>query len=322
MRRKLSLLAVPVLIVSLAACTGGGSDDPSASPAADASSAPQAACPEPGDLSDAVEVSGDAGAEPTVTFDAPLDVTDVQRTIVSEGDGDEVQPGDVVETSIVVYDAQSGEELQSVGYDGTDPLQLTASEEFYVAGLVAAVNCAPVGSRTVTVASAESLTPTGATAPPSGAAVIVADIGEILPAVDDCTDGEVEFPTVTRTDAGAPVVTIPDVMPPCETQIETLVTGDGPVVADDADVSVNYQGVNWRTGEVFDESYSRGAPTDFNLGQVVPGFTKAIAGQTVGSQVVVVVAPDDGYGPQGGNPQAGIAASDTLVFVIDILSAS
>jgi peptidylprolyl isomerase len=52
----------------------------------------------------------------------------------------------------------------------------------------------------------------------------------------------------------------------------------------------------------------------------VPGFTNAIVGQTVGSQVLVVIAPADGYGPQGGNSSAGIGKNDTIVFVIDILA--
>jgi peptidylprolyl isomerase len=52
---------------------------------------------------------------------------------------------------------------------------------------------------------------------------------------------------------------------------------------------------------------------------VVPGFKKALVGQTVGSQVVAVIPPADGYGSDG-NSQAGIKGTDTLVFVIDILN--
>ena len=52
------------------------------------------------------------------------------------------------------------------------------------------------------------------------------------------------------------------------------------------------------------------------LDGVVPGFAKALEGQTVGSQVLVVVPPDEGYGDK---EQNGIPAGSTLVFVIDIL---
>ncbi len=79
-------------------------------------------------------------------------------------------------------------------------------------------------------------------------------------------------------------------------------------------------GVNGRDGSVFDTSYERGAPVDFPLTGVVPGFQKAIAGQKVGSTVAVAMTSADGY-PEG-QPSAGIRPGDTLIFAIKILSAS
>ncbi|MDT5093521.1 MAG: hypothetical protein QOH60_2884 [Mycobacterium sp.] len=105
-----------------------------------------------------------------------------------------------------------------------------------------------------------------------------------------------------------------------ETQVHTLHAGDGAVVANTATVSVCYMGVNGRDGTVFDSSYERGAPEQFPLGGVVPGFQKAIAGQKVGSTVAVAMVPADGY--PAGEPRAGIQKGDTLVFALKILSAS
>ena len=105
-----------------------------------------------------------------------------------------------------------------------------------------------------------------------------------------------------------------------QTQVKTLTAGDGPVVAPTATVSVCYMGVNGRDGSVFDSSYQRGAPVEFALDQVVPGFQKAIAGQTVGSTVAVAVVSADGY-PQG-QPAAGIEPGDSLIFAIKILDAT
>jgi FKBP-type peptidyl-prolyl cis-trans isomerase len=84
---------------------------------------------------------------------------------------------------------------------------------------------------------------------------------------------------------------------------------------------VQYTGVIWSSGKVFDQSWGKGGPTTFPLGQVVPGFAKGLAGQTVGSQVVIVIPPSLGYGA-GGNSAAGISGTDTLVFVADILASS
>ena len=92
--------------------------------------------------------------------------------------------------------------------------------------------------------------------------------------------------------------------------MHTLQAGDGPVVADTATVSVCYMGVNGRDGTVFDSSYERGAPVEFPLDGVVPGFQKAIAGQKVGSTVAVAMTPADGY--PDGQPSAGIQPGDTL----------
>jgi peptidylprolyl isomerase len=87
------------------------------------------------------------------------------------------------------------------------------------------------------------------------------------------------------TDTTAPLVTVEAPFSVAETQVHTLQAGGGPVVAPTATVSVCYMGVNGRDGTVFDSSYERGAPVDFPLDGVVPGFQKAIAGQQVGSTV-------------------------------------
>jgi hypothetical protein len=122
------------------------------------------------------------------------------------------------------------------------------------------------------------------------------------------------------TDTAAPVVKVTAPFSVAETQVHTLVAGDGPIVANTATVSVCYMGVNGRDGTVFDSSYERGTPADFPLTGVVPGFQKAIAGQKVGSTVAVAMATADGY--PDGQPSAGIQKGDSLVFAIKILSAS
>jgi hypothetical protein len=119
------------------------------------------------------------------------------------------------------------------------------------------------------------------------------------------------------TDTAAPAVTVTTPFSVAETQVHTLTAGDGPVVAPTAKVSVCYMGVNGRDGTVFDSSYERGAPEEFPLDGVVPGFQKAIAGQTVGSTVAVAMVSADGY-PEG-QPAAGIEKGDTLVFALKIL---
>ncbi|WP_439028769.1 FKBP-type peptidyl-prolyl cis-trans isomerase [Gordonia terrae] len=125
---------------------------------------------------------------------------------------------------------------------------------------------------------------------------------------------------VASTATEAPKITIETPLSVTETQVKTLVEGDGAVVPETASVSVCYVGVNGRTGETFDSAYESGTPVDFPLDGVIPGFSKAIAGQKVGSKVGVAMTSADGYA--SGNPQAGIEVGDTLVFEISILNAS
>lgn len=120
------------------------------------------------------------------------------------------------------------------------------------------------------------------------------------------------------SNGGEPTLTVNDAPFSVDaTTVEVIQEGSGEIVPDLADVKVDYHGVNGRSGEVFDSSFRRGAPVAFPLNGVVAGFAKAIAGQKVGSQVVVAMTPEDGYGTRG-NPMAGILGTDTLTFFITI----
>jgi peptidylprolyl isomerase len=119
------------------------------------------------------------------------------------------------------------------------------------------------------------------------------------------------------TATAAPLVKVEAPFSVTQTQVHTLQAGSGPVVAPTATVSVCYMGVNGRDGSVFDSSYERGAPVEFPLTGVVPGFQKAIADQKVGSTVAVAMVSADGY--PDGQPAAGIEPGDSLIFAIKIL---
>ena len=87
-------------------------------------------------------------------------------------------------------------------------------------------------------------------------------------------------------------------------------------------VTVHYTGVVWATGKTFDSSWTRGTPASFATTGVIPGFGKALVGQKVGSQVIAVIPPADGYGAKVPPNQTDITPTSTLVFVVDILATS
>ena len=175
------------------------------------------------------------------------------------------------------------------------------------------------------VALAASLAATVTTLAGAGTAIAAGSCPTVAPqnggAPDWTLTGTTGSVAVTgSTDTTAPLVNVTAPFSVAQTQVHTLHAGDGPVVSNTANVSVCYMGVNGRDGSVFDSSYQRGAPVDFPLTGVVPGFQKAIAGQKVGSTVAVAMVPAAGY-PQG-QPSAGIQPGDSLVFAIKILSAA
>lgn len=202
-----------------------------------------------------------------------------------------------------------------------------------VSSSVALLGGAAAIAMTLAACGSDPATPSAST--PSVANVATSTVGETPAAASTCPTAapdsaaapEWTLPGATgsvavtgSTDATAPNVKVEAPFSVAETQVKTLQAGNGPVVADTATVSVCYMGVNGRDGSVFDSSYERGAPVEFPLDGVVPGFQKAIAGQNVGSTVAVAMTSADGY-PEG-QPAAGIQKGDSLIFAIKILGAS
>ncbi len=120
--------------------------------------------------------------------------------------------------------------------------------------------------------------------------------------------------------AGAPNVDVPVGPPPTSLQVVNLKQGSGtPVVATDT-VTVQYIGVSCSTGKIFDSSWGRGGqPATFPLNGVIAGWTQGLVGMQPGGERLLVIPPDLGYGSKG---QGSIAPNETLVFVVDLISAT
>jgi peptidylprolyl isomerase len=224
------------------------------------------------------------------------------------GDGDALVEGDLVNYALSVFDAASGEKIEDAGF-GDDPLLPvtltvgTGADTFF--------GCATTGSRVAMAVPAQQSVE---------ASVWVLDILGTTPlaAWGEPQTPEAGFPTVELADDGVPTVTIPEGTAPADLQISVLKKGDGATVAGGDTTLLQYYGVDWDTGESFDDSWSKGAPYSNEGNQYVPGFVAALEGQTVGSQVLVVIPPALGYGEAGSSDHE--LAGKTLVFVIDILA--
>jgi peptidylprolyl isomerase len=115
-----------------------------------------------------------------------------------------------------------------------------------------------------------------------------------------------------------PKVEKPSGAPPKELVTNDLEEGSGPEAKSGDTVTVQYVGVNYKTGKEFDSSWSRSEPFSFTLGagEVIPGWDQGIEGMKVGGRRELVIPPELGYGAAGAPP--AIPANETLVFVVDL----
>jgi len=117
---------------------------------------------------------------------------------------------------------------------------------------------------------------------------------------------------------GAP--SVPVVVGPAPTTlvVKDLKVGTGAAVTATDSVTVNYIGVACSTGKIFDSSWSRGQTATFGLSQVIPGWTRGLAGMKVGGTRLLGIPSDLAYKSAGSPPD--IAPDEALWFVVDLVS--
>ena len=97
---------------------------------------------------------------------------------------------------------------------------------------------------------------------------------------------------------------------------QVLKAGEGPAPKATETVKGHYTGtlVN---GTVFDSSVQRGEPVEFQLDQVIPGWTEGLQKISKGGKIKLYIPPDLAYGDEG---RQGIPPASTLVFEVELLS--
>ncbi len=313
MRRIAVISALPLLAaVALAGCGSSSSSSTATS---------------------AVTVSGGFGKAPVVKIPAQKAGSKLVATTLVHGAGQALGKTDafVGNYAIYLWSGTSHRLLQSTFKTG----QPTLFSGTLLPGLETALVGQKMGSRVLAVIPpadgfGKSGDPSAGIKGTDTLVFVVDMLKDFAPAADvpgHQVAAGAGLPTVSSTFGSTPTIKIPSGKPPASLVSKVLVKGTGPTVAQGETVVVQYTGVNWRTGQVFDASWrhgTHGQPFGFTIGaspsQVILGWDKGLAGQTVGSRVLLVIPPADGYG-KSGSPQAGIKGTDTLVFVVDILGA-
>lgn len=91
-------------------------------------------------------------------------------------------------------------------------------------------------------------------------------------------------------------------------------TGAMPTVSDR--VKCHYEG-RLIDGDIFDSSYERGAPAEFALQGVIPGWTEGLQLLNEGGKYELYIPSQLAYGMRGGGQKIG--PNETLIFVIELI---
>lgn len=331
-----ALAACAALSLGLTACSSGGSGTTAtATPSVGASAATGVHAP----LNKAVDLAvldqikvteTDPAAGPTLTFSkTPIAVSATTVKVLTPGTGAKATTDSLVTVKQSLYVGGTGK-LVDNGFGASKPAStFYTGDQQTISGLLTALVGAQKGSRIVfAIPPAEAFGDQGQTAAsigPKDDLVVVADVtGVSLPqsvATGAAVAPVAGQPTVTFDATKGPTITMPKTAAPKTLVSQSLIEGTGPVVKGGQSLIVNYTGALYADGTVFDSSWTRKAHFSFqtNTGAVIPGWDKGLVGKKVGSRVLLVVPPADGY---AATAKQGIPANSELVFVVDILAAA
>ncbi|MET4782539.1 FKBP-type peptidyl-prolyl cis-trans isomerase [Glaciihabitans sp. UYNi722] len=313
MRKTTALIAALALLASLTACASGpGSNgcDPLVSS---------------GNASSAVTATGKFGTAPKVKFPTPLYTKSNEKTQVIAGKGAPIQDGQPVALDVTILNGTNGKVLQSSSY-AADGFSLVTVGKSSIPSVTEALRCATVGSRVVIVGSPKD-SHSGQADDANGIGkndsfVYVVDVRNSFLAKADGANQipQNDMPLVVTTADGTPGISIPSSTAPKSLKIDVLKQGSGTKVKTGNYLIVQYTGVPWSLTDKkpFDSTWSEHQASVIQVGaaSVSTGLSKALVGQRVGSQVLVVAPPKDAAVADG----SGKAPTDnTSVYVVDIL---
>lgn len=114
---------------------------------------------------------------------------------------------------------------------------------------------------------------------------------------------------------------VPEGDPPRHLMITDLEIGTGGEIMAGHRVKLHYVGVNWTTKLQFDSTWDRYEPYSFTIGTgwVMEGWERGLQGMREGGRRKLVIPPALGYHDDRA-VRMGLGPSDTMVYVIDLIS--
>ena len=309
--RRLPLLLVPALLsVSLAAC---GDEPAPAEPTKE--------------RLDAVEISGEVGDEPEVTWSSQMTAGKIEAETLVTGDGAKLEEGDQVLAHLWIGNGFTEEKAFSTHDEDSTAELVTVDAQ--LPPFLAAIKGATVGSRIAVTASAEEAFGAAGNAQ-LGHRQQGLGPGRRRPGLRHRRRAHRHAAAGARwvpplefkkgVISGFDFEGVPE--PTDKLQKAVLFEGDGRGGREgqrDRRPATSVRSTAARSRSTRTSAPRR--PTSFAIGNgaVIKGWDQTLVGSTVGTRMVIAVPPELGYGEEG-NPDAGIKRTDTLYFVIDVLA--
>jgi len=106
------------------------------------------------------------------------------------------------------------------------------------------------------------------------------------------------------------------------TTTRVITPGSGAKLTTANKIMISYAVYNGKNGKRISTNFgAETAPMDLSSTKIMIGLSKGLSGQQVGSRLLVAIPPAEAYGAKG-FPKAGVGPTDTIVFLIDVVSAS
>lgn len=300
----------------LSACTSDPEDPATPSPTAEAGDGASA---EDVAALEAVGVVGEAGSAPDLEFETPFSVQGHVARVETEGSGADLVDGQELTLHYVVHSGEDGSQIRST-WEQETPDRILLGDAAYVPALNEVLAGQKVGVRVLFAAPGQAATETSEAFPSTIMAIEVVDaVTPPTRAEGEAVEPPAGLPEVTLGENGRPEIEFPDgVEKPTELVVQPLIRGEGAPVEAGQTITVHYTGWLW-DDRIFDTSWEK-KPIEapIGVGNLVAGWDEGLVGQPVGSQLLLLVPPDKGYGAEG---FGDIPPDATLVFVVDILSA-
>lgn len=218
---------------------------------------------------------------------------------LNEGSGTEAKSGDEVNVHYVGVQYKNGKQIDA-SWNRGEPLSFELGGGTVIAGWEQGVGGMKEGGRRKLIIPSKL-------AYGSGALVFVID----LLAVDASSrSGQSDSGTTAATERDRkPKVEVPSAAPPKELVIEDLKSGSGTAVKPGDEITVDYVGVNYKTGQEFEATWDRGEPTTFQLGvgEVIQGWERGMKGMKVGGRRELII------------PSKLAFERGAVIYVVDLL---